>query len=636
MPDIVEVDYSHCEHILVVDDEPDVESLMLSKFRKSIRKNIYQFYFARNGIEAIKVIQEHPEINIVLTDLNMPEMDGLALLDHINKHFKYLTSVVISAYNDMNRIRIAMNSGGFDFLTKPIDLNDLEITIMKTVKHVLHEKACKQNEIAKQEAEKLALKNMVIAEKALEHSRYKSAFLANVSHEIKTPLTSIIGYAEANLGGDDLKSFKESNQVIIRNSQHLLEIVNDILDISKIEANRIQIERLPFSIFEIMQDIQLLMGDHQKIQVIDFQINYHYPLPKIINSDPTRFKQILLNLINNAIKFTEQGSVVVDIFYLTDLEQLNVKITDTGIGLTEQQQSIIFDAFVQAESNVTRYYGGTGLGLHISKQLAIKLGGDILVESEYGKGCCFIFSLYSPATQFVNAMPIICHNENQALSDNKSPFKVQGHILLAEDSIDNQNLLKLIIEETGARLTIVNNGRDAVIKALAQSYDLIIMDMQMPIMSGLDAVVELRNQGYQKPIVSLSAQSNVKSMNVFSNFDDNLTKPFNFKILYQCIGRYLTITDESQANNKMSQDFEKITEEFANRLPNYYIEILTYFNEENIEMLKNKIHQLKGAASMFKFKKIYRNVMLMEKQVIENDLIEARRTLALLMAEHKT
>lgn len=339
----------------------------------------------------------------------------------------------------------------------------------------------------------------------------KSQFLANMSHEIRTPLTAIIGYAGI-LQDEKLDGSQHTSAVstIIRTSNHLLGIINDILDLSKIESEKLEVEIITCDLFAILEEVRSVVSLMAVDKKLEFTIQPVFPLPIKIEADPTRLKQILLNLCNNAIKCTKQGSVQIDVRWSPEKEQLYFAVKDSGIGLSEQQQQKLFQRFSQADASTTRRFGGSGLGLYISKQLAEKLGGTITVKSEQGVGSCFevvINSGYvapSNVASDVAKIPVVRKDE---VNDDAGSFYLHGHILLAEDNLDNQRLITHHIERLGARVSIVDNGKSAFESAMATDFDLVLMDMQMPIMGGLEATAELRKQGYAGPIVALTANA---------------------------------------------------------------------------------------------------------------------------------
>ncbi len=274
-----------------------------------------------------------------------------------------------------------------------------------------------------------------LAEELRDASEAKSRFLANMSHEIRTPMTSIIGYADGIILGDIQPHERNHGiRVILQNSRHVLGLINDILDMSKIEANRLEIELVETDLFATIAEIESLLGKQIRDKGLKFKVDYQFPLPDWIVSDPTRLRQILLNLAINALKFTSQGYIKLTVS--CNKKQLIIKVKDTGIGMTDSEQKDLFTPFHQADSSISRKYGGTGLGLNISKSLATKLDGDITVYSVLGSGSefCFTMALHTTAhTKWVNAFDDICKSQNKELPLNSNQRNLIGRVLVAED-----------------------------------------------------------------------------------------------------------------------------------------------------------------------------------------------------------
>lgn len=434
----------------------------------------------------------------------------------------------------------------------------------------------------------------------------KSAFLANMSHEIRTPLTAIIGFSEI-LQDEDVSKKEQifSANMIIRAGKHLLELINDILDLSKIEADKVDIETASFNVFHMMAEVNSIMQNQAKSKGISFEIQYKFPFPETIESDIVRLKQIILNLCSNAIKFTESGAVKVEVSCNREKREIKFLVIDTGIGMTKEQTSKIFDAFVQADISTTRKYGGTGLGLHLSRRLALLLGGDIEVESEPGQGSkigVFVQSGPLEDTKFLTKSPtdLIKSSVNKKQSVNK----LNGHILLVEDNRANQIFISRFVEISGAKITIVENGKLAIEKAMSQSFDLILMDIQMPVMGGLEAMRILRDKGYKGPIVALTA--NAMSNDVTACFeagcDKFLAKPIERSDFYQILGEYLDSNTENDSSAKpiestlLDEDLGLMDmgEKFIRQMPSLIDAIETAAKEQDFENLRLKIHDLKS------------------------------------------
>ncbi|QDT30591.1 ammonium transporter [Gimesia panareensis] len=388
-------------------------------------------------------------------------------------------------------------------------------------------------------------------------SRAKSEFLANMSHEIRTPMTAVLGYTDVLLEESwGRPSSIKLIEVIQRNGNYLLDLINDILDLSKIESGSLTIETIPFSLMEKLQEIQALMNVRAELQEIDFTLTFAGKVPVEIQSDPTRLKQILINLIGNAIKFTpDGGSVSVETSCLNAEAHepiLQFKIKDTGIGMTADQVAGLYQPFVQADSSTTRKFGGTGLGLAISKRLAEMLGGDLTCESTPDVGTTFTLQI-----RIGDAESLKFHADPQAAlvaASQKTSLPAQQpvqtsvrqcRVLLAEDGEDNQRLISMLLKKEGAEVQLAENGEIAVHHALdaqeqGNPFDVILMDMSMPVLDGYGATRKLRAEGCTLPIIALTAHamSGDREKCMAAGCTDYATKPVKREKLRQLIETY--------------------------------------------------------------------------------------------------
>jgi len=376
----------------------------------------------------------------------------------------------------------------------------------------------------------------------------KSEFLANMSHEIRTPLTAILGYSDMLRDeGQTREEIEHEIDSIVRAGAHLQRIINDILDLSKIEAGQLVIEELEVEPARLMYDTDMIFGTRARDKGLSFETEYDFPVPRKIVTDPTRLKQILFNLCGNALKFTEKGSITVRMGYVRGTGRLKFAVSDTGIGMNEEELARLFKPFSQADSSTTRKYGGTGLGLCIARQLAQRLGGDVSVTSEKGKGTTFEFTV---AAGSIAQRWLVTGAEGMGVetvddSVRIAPNSLSGHVLIVEDSIDCQDLITKHMSKAGATVEVVDNGLAAVERALVQSYDLILMDVQMPVMDGLAATKRLRSEGYAKPIVSITANAMKEDRDrcIAAGSDDYLTKPIDVRRLHSVMHKYLSGRD---------------------------------------------------------------------------------------------
>jgi len=431
------------------------------------------------------------------------------------------------------------------------------LVVIKDMTHEYHQ-------LIELRTERSRLKSAQAAAEAANQS--KSEFLANMSHEIRTPMTAILGYADVlREMGDISKAPKDRMDVIDtihRNGIHLLNVINDILDVSKIEAGKLTVEQIHCSPIQIVSEVASMIKERASNKQIDFDVEFDGAIPKTITSDPTRIRQILINLIGNAIKFTPKGGVRLVTRFVDNADdgsgpQLSFSVIDTGIGLTDEQQNMLFKAFSQADTSMTRRFGGTGLGLIISQRLAQMLGGSIRVESQAGQGSTFTATLETGPlenAQWVDQPQLLPDQPKHPDQQKQAAVRqLDGvRILLAEDGIDNQRLISFVLRKSGATVELADNGRVAHDKAMvamtAQTpFDVILMDMQMPEMDGYTATNLLRTQGYKGSIIALTAHAMAQDRQkcLDAGCDDYATKPINKTQLIFMVGRYAQINNDT-------------------------------------------------------------------------------------------
>lgn len=378
----------------------------------------------------------------------------------------------------------------------------------------------------------------------------KSRFLANMSHEIRTPLTAILGFADLLVdGGQSPSDLLNSAQIIRRNGGHLLTLINDVLDLSKVEAGAMEVERIDTDLLQVTEEAASLMRVKALARRIDFRVEYVWPLPREFKGDPVRIRQILINLIGNAIKFTDRGGVCVRVRLVHDSPagtNLVFDVIDTGIGMTEAQIARLFHAFSQADTSTTRRFGGSGLGLAISKKLAELMGGDITVSSTPGKGSTFTFHLPITECDASNLLHAPPANNDPQDSESSQPETLTGRILLAEDGPDNQRLIRFHLQRAGACVDVAPNGRVAIEmirQAIAegQPYRIVLMDMQMSELDGYGAAGEIRRLGIDIPVIALTAHamSGDRERCLAAGCDDYLSKPINAPAMIETCSRWM-------------------------------------------------------------------------------------------------
>lgn len=385
-------------------------------------------------------------------------------------------------------------------------------------------------------------------------NRAKGAFVANMTHELRTPLTAILGYTEL-LEGDRHLDTEAARWVrtVKRSGEHLLTLINDVLDYSKVEAGKMRVELLDTDPAAILEDVRLLMAEPASTKGLRLDVEWTTPAPPMIRTDPTRLRQILFNLVGNAIKFTAAGTVSVRAAVEaggTSGHRLIVRVSDTGIGMNEEVIRRLFKPFTQADATMSRRFGGTGLGLSICKELARLMGGDVSAESRPGAGSTFTLQVdagplvappagvEAPVSNAGDATQPAATRTNDALSEARSLAGLR--VLLVEDGPDNQRLATHHLTRAGAEVTVAENGQLALDATESHDFDLILMDMQMPVLDGYQATRALRRRGNTLPIIALTANARVEDSNLClaAGCDDFVAKPFTRRSLIELCCRW--------------------------------------------------------------------------------------------------
>ena len=493
-------------------------SAFFGEAKEVVRRVGFELTTATQGEEGIELVararKEDRPFALTFVDVRMPPgIDGIRTIQKLWKEDPDLQVVICTAYADYSFEQIVQELGSTDqllILKKPFD--PVEV---RQLAGALTEK---WNVVRSERGRLVALR--AANERAESANRAKSEFLANMSHEIRTPMNALLGYIDLLCDPDATEDERAKyGETIRRSSDHLLTILNDILDISRIEASRLVINSADISPFGLAKEVLLLMMTQASERDLELVLEVPGAIPEVIETDLVRTRQILLNLVGNAIKFTHSGGVKLvlrlDEHEASDHRYLLFEVVDTGIGIPADKLEQIFEPFSQADTSSTRRYGGTGLGLTISKRLAILLGGDIAVTSVLGRGSTFTLRLYAGELRRAALRPYSneeCRLEPTVatLRDDVSPARLSGRILVVEDVELNQRLMAALLRRAGATVDLADDGRQGMERALAaeaagEPYDLVLMDMQMPVMDGYDAVRALRAAGFQRPILALTA-----------------------------------------------------------------------------------------------------------------------------------
>ena len=478
----------------------------------------------------------------------------------------------------------------------------------------------------------------------------KSTFLATMSHEIRTPMNGIIGMAHLALGEDVPPKLKSYLNVILSSAQRLLAIINDILDISKIEAGRMIVESIPFNVHTLMADTVALIEGVAKANGLSVALNVPATVHKCLVGDPLRLGQVLLNYLNNAVKFTQQGEIRVDVGQTPQDEGrvlLRVAVTDTGIGLTKEQKEQLFQMFHQADASTTRKHGGTGLGLAISKSLCELMGGTVGVDSAPGSGSTFWLEVPLGTTD------VDCDSLAPGAAKTTSDYGIlRGtRVLLADDDLTNQLVAIALMEAVGMKVDVATNGFDVIKMVQQNTYEVVLMDLRMPDMDGLEATRQIRSDpAYADlPIIAMTADAMSQHQQdcLSAGMNDFISKPFEPKLLYATVHKWVTGTGEdgpwvSSAPQEDTVPFPEQIEGLNVRLglkrlsgmTGLYVRTLRLFVEQqenavlrirealsaqDVETATRHAHTLKGSAGMLEAAQVQRSALAVETALIAFD-----------------
>lgn len=509
--------------ILIVDDV----QLNLDMMKEILSEKEYMIATAINGKSAIAKAKAH-KFDLILLDVVLPDVDGFEVYSHLksNQQTHDIPIIFLIEKKDTESINKGFQLGAVDYISKPFSKEEL---LHKVNFHLMHRKT--QDELIRLKA---------LADVAV---NAKNNFLANISHEIRTPMNGIIGMVDVLKLSQLTEEQHEYLEIIGMSGDNLLIIINDLLDVSRMETGQVIINKIKFNLLDLVNEVIALISHKATEKKLELSYVIDPEVPQFLIGDPSRLKQVFINLCNNAVKFTDKGSVRIHVGFVDANEstvRLYFEIQDTGIGISPENQSKLFKSFTQIDASLTRKFGGTGMGLVISKNLIELMNGKIKIISEEGKGATFHFDC-----EFGIPTPIISESKNQKLVGSPIQQDIKLKILLAEDNLINQKIAILNLEKLGHSVVVVSNGIQAFEKFISESPDVILMDIQMPEMDGIEATSKIREWEQQNkkakrvPIVALTANTMKSAKEIFfaTGMDDYLSKPFNVSELTLVLSR---------------------------------------------------------------------------------------------------
>jgi len=487
--------------------------------------------------------------DLIMLDVIMPYMNGFDVLVELKKieRTKNIPIIFITGMRESSSEFAGLSIGAIDYIRKPLDSKITKLRVQHQIKIINL-----QRELERE------------AETAYMASQAKSAFLANMSHEIRTPMNSILGFSELALDDEDVPPKTKKHLTNIReNTEGLLQIINDILDISKIESGKMELEHVPFDPEELLAICRTIIMPKAISKGLDIGFSAEPIEGKLPVGDPTRIRQIIINLLSNAVKFTETGAVSLTATLkkaTEDTATVLFEVKDTGIGISDEQIDRIFSPFLQGDVKTTRKFGGTGLGLTITKNLLEMMGSKLVVISTPGVGTVFSFEL---TFEIVD----LTEEERQKLHQSSDKLKkptFEGEILLCEDDHMSQIVIEEHLSRVGIKTVIAQNGRVGLdlVKNRAhdgrKQFDLIFMDMHMPLMDGLEAAEKIFALNLDIPIVAMTANVMPDDKDIYESLgiDDCVSKPFTSQELWQCLLKYLEPITWKEADDIKEEEAE--------------------------------------------------------------------------------
>ncbi|GGW89930.1 response regulator [Alteromonas halophila] len=530
--------------LLIEDDEDDY--FLTSDYLDRCESPSFHLTWVTNSSDALDILQRK-NFDLCLLDYILGSENAIDVLEVLKSNQITLPVVILTGQNDVAVDEMVMRAGAADYLQK----SELETPrFMRTIRYAMVRREIENERV---ERHKIEQKN-----------KAKDKFLAHLGHELRTPLTSILGYTELLLDENRYPDVEQELNIIHTNGKHLLSLLNDLLDMSRLMAERLELTRKDIELDGLMTDVYSLMNLAAKDKGLQLILDSENPVPEQINADPTRLRQVLINLISNAIKFTDKGHINVSVELLSpsmasSRERLLFRVADSGIGMPPNKLETIFQPFEQIEDVMRANHGGAGLGLAISRELVHMMGGEINVESSFGKGSIFSFTIDPGTLEGIPrrrlSLTLPTRRDNEELN-----LHVSGRVLIVDDLRELRRLTGHLVSQCHASVAFAENGvkaLEAVLQAEEEGhpFHLVLMDIHMPVMNGIDSLKAIRRHKSNVSVVALTAanRKGLKQSLLDSGFDEVLGKPIDRVALTQILDRYLIRTEGPAP----SREFEK-------------------------------------------------------------------------------